>query len=89
MAMAVQQMYPVAHVPCSLGGVRRLEGATLLAQLLPPHPAHGLSGGRGGAAFVLAMLDGHHALDKVGTRLEERGLGPWLQPGRPRAARTA
>ena len=27
------------------------------------------------------MLDGHHALYKVGARLEERGMFPLLQPG--------
>ena len=26
------------------------------------------------------MLDGHHALYKVGARLEDRGMGPLLQP---------
>ena len=32
-------------------------------------------------ALLLAMLDGHHALYKVGARLEDRGMGPLLQPG--------
>jgi hypothetical protein len=31
--------------------------------------------------LVLAILDGHHALDKVGSRLEERGMLPLLQAG--------
>jgi transposase len=34
----------------------------------------------------LAILDGHHALDKVGKRLEERGMVTLLQPGLTRAA---
>jgi transposase len=37
-------------------------------------------------ALGLAMLDGHHALYKVGTRLEERGLLPLLQEGLGRAS---
>jgi transposase len=32
-------------------------------------------------ALLLAILDGHHALYKVGARLEERGMLPLLQPG--------
>jgi hypothetical protein len=32
-------------------------------------------------ALILAMLDGHHALYKVGCRIEERGVFPLLQPG--------
>ena len=58
----------------------------MVAGLLPAPPAHGLSTGRGGEALVLAMLDGAHALDKVGHRLAERGMRPLLQPGLPRAA---
>jgi hypothetical protein len=36
--------------------------------------------------LVLAILDGHHALYKVGKRLEERGMGPLLPPGLTRTA---
>jgi hypothetical protein len=36
---------------------------------------------------VLAMLDGHQALDTVGKRLEARGMVTRLQPGLTRAAR--
>src|SRR5215831_10286145 len=86
MAMTVQQIEPVAHLPFILGGLRRLEVATLIDQLIPPPPAHGLSCGRGVEALVLAILDGHHALYKVGKRLEERGMIPLLQPGRTRTA---
>jgi transposase len=38
-------------------------------------------------AFVLAILDGDHALYKVGQRLEERGMLPLLQAGLRRASR--
>lgn len=86
MAIAVQQMHPVAHLPLVLGVLRRLEVATVIDHLIPPHPAHGLSGGHGVEALVLAILDGHHALDKVGKRLEERGMVALLQPGCTRAA---
>ena len=50
------------------------------------HPAHILSCGRGVEALLLAILDGHHAFYKVGTRLEERGMVPLLQPGITRAS---
>src|SRR5215468_366733 len=73
MATTIQQIHPVAHVPLVLGVLRRLEVATLLDGLLPPHPAHGLSCGRGVEALVLTML-------------EERGMVTLLQQGRTRAA---
>jgi Domain of unknown function (DUF4277) len=84
--MTVQQMHPVAHLPFVLGGFRRLEVATVIDGLSPPHPAHKLACGRGGAALGLAILDGHQALYKVGQRLEERGRLALLQPGLTRAA---
>jgi len=86
MAMTVQQIHPVAHLPLVLGVLRRLEVATVIDRLIPPHPAHRLSCGRGVEALVLAILDGHHALYKVGQRLEERGMLALLQPGLTRAA---
>jgi hypothetical protein len=61
MAMTVQQRHPVAHLPVVLGVLRCLEGATVMDRLIPPHPAHGLLGGRGVEALVLAMRDGQHA----------------------------
>ena len=87
MAMAVQQIHPVAHLPLVLGVLRRLEVATVIDRLIPPHPAHVLSCGRGVEALVLAILDGDHALYKVGKRLEERGIVELLQPGLTRASR--
>jgi transposase len=86
MATTIQQIHPVAHLPLVLGVLRRLEVAAVIDRLIPPHPAHGLSCGRGVEALVLAILDGHHALYKVGRRLEERGMVPLLQPELTRAA---
>ena len=86
MAIAVQQIRPVAHLPLVLGVMRRLKVASLIDDLIPPHPAHVLSTGHGGEALVLAMLDGDHALYKVGQRLEERGMLARLQPGLTRAS---
>jgi transposase len=86
MAITVQQIRPVAHVPLVLGVLRRLEVATIIDRLIPPHPAHVLSCGRGVEALVLAILDGDHALYKVGRRLEERGIVSLLQPGLTRAS---
>src|SRR5262249_18552340 len=45
-----------------------------------------LSSGRGVEAMILAILDGDHALYKVGRRLEERGMIALLQPGLTRAS---
>ena len=86
MAVAIQQISPVAHLPLVLGVVRQLNVATLIDTFCPPHPAHVLSCGRGVEALLLAILDGHHALYKVGARLEERGMVPLLQPGLTRAS---
>lgn len=86
MAVSVHPMHPLAHLPLVLGVLRRLEVATVIDRLIAPHPAHGLSCGRGVEALVLAILEGHHALYKVGKRLEERGMVALLQPGLTRAA---
>jgi transposase len=86
MALTIQPIRPVAHVPLVLGVLRRLEVATVIERLIAPHPAHVLSTGRGVDALVLALLDGDHARYKVGQRLEERGMIPLLQAGLTRAA---
>ena len=46
MATTIQQIHPVAHLPLVLGVLRRLEVASVIDRLIPPHPAHGLSCGR-------------------------------------------
>src|SRR5256714_9717311 len=84
--MTIQQISPVAHLPLVLGVVRKLNVAALIDTFCPPHPAHVVSCGRGVEALVLAILDGDHALYKVGTRLEERGMLSLLQPGLTRAS---
>src|SRR5262245_47235620 len=81
MAVSVSEIRPVAHLPLVLGMLRKLDVAAVIDALLPPHPATMLSCGRGVEAFVLAMLDGSHALYKIGQRLEERGMLPLLQTG--------
>jgi transposase len=86
MAIAIHQISPVAHLPLVLGVVRKLNVAALIDTFCPPHPANVLSCGRGVEALLLAILDGHHALYKVGARLEERGMLPILQPGLTRAS---
>jgi hypothetical protein len=79
MTVSIRRLSPVAHLPLVLGGLRKLEVAQLINTMIPPHPAHVLSNGRGVEALVLAILDGHHALYKVGQRLDERGMLPLLQ----------
>jgi transposase len=86
MAISIRDVAPVAHLPLVLGMLRKLEVARLIDTLIPPHPEHVLSCGRGVEALVLAILDGHHALYKVGQRLDERGMVPLLQPGLTRAS---
>jgi transposase len=86
MALTIQQIRPVAHLPLVLGVLRRLEVAAVIDRLTAPHPAHVLSTGHGVEALVLAILDGDHALYKVGQRLEERGMLALLQPGLTRIA---
>src|SRR5499427_4645183 len=86
MAMAIQQISPVAHLPLVLGVIRKLNVAALIDTCCPPHPANVLSCGRGVEALLLAILDGHQALHKAGTRLEERGMLHLLQPGVTRAS---
>jgi hypothetical protein len=86
MAVTMQQIRPVAHLPGVLGVIRKLQGAALLDTFCPPHPAHVLSCGRGVEALLLAILEGHHALSKVGARLEEGGMLSLLQPGLTRAS---
>lgn len=86
MAIAIHQSSPVAQLPLGLGVVRKLNVAGLIDTFCPPHPAHVLSCGRGVEALLLAILDGHHALYKVGARLEERGMFPLLQPGLTRTS---
>src|SRR5215813_13798826 len=81
MTLTVQQIRPGAHLPLVLGVLRRLEIATVIDSFIAPHPAHVLSTGRGVEALVLAILEGDHALSKVGQRLEERGMLDLLQPG--------
>src|SRR5262244_788000 len=86
MTVAVQQIYSVAHLPLILGVLRRLEVAPVIDRLIPPHPAHVISCGRGVEALVLAIMDGDHALYKVGQRLEERGMLALLQSELTRAS---
>lgn len=81
MAMTVDRVDPVAHLPLVLGVLRKLEIATLIDSLIPPHQDQVVSAGRAVEALVLSILDGHHALYKVGRRLDERGMLPLLQPG--------
>lgn len=81
MAVTVDRVAPVAHLPLVLGVLRKLEIATLIDSMMPPHPDQVVSAGRAVEALVVSILDGHHALYKVGRRLDKRGMLPLLQPG--------
>ena len=76
MAIVIRDIAPVGHLPLILGVLRKLHVASLVDTLIPPHPEPVLSCGCGVEALVLAILDGHYVLDKVGARLDERGLLP-------------
>jgi transposase len=86
MAVLINEIAPVAHLPLVLGILRKMEVAAVIDAILPPVPRNVLSCGRGVEALVLAILDGDHALYKVGRRLEERGMVALLQPGLTPAA---
>ena len=77
MALAIHQISPVAHLPLVLGIVRKLNVAALIDTFCPPHPANVLSCGRGVEALLLAILDGHHALYKVGHVWRNEGCYPY------------
>lgn len=81
MAVTIDRVAPVAHLPLVLGVLRKLEIATLVDSMIPAHDEQVVSAGRAVEALVLSILDGHHALYKVGRRLDERGMLPLLQPG--------
>jgi transposase len=81
MAVTISGITPVAHLPLILGMLRQLDVAARIDDFLPLHPDNVISAGRGGEALVLAILDGDHALYKVGARLQERGMLPLLQGG--------
>src|SRR5207237_1812569 len=86
-ALGLPWQYPVSlMMHWRKGGHGGVCIAAIIDGLLPPNPAHVLSGGRGVEALILAILDGHHALYKVGSRLEERGMLPLLQSGLDRTA---
>jgi hypothetical protein len=87
MALSVSGIAPVAHLPLIRGGLRQLEVAARIDDLLPPHPDNVIACGRGVEARVLAILDGDHALYKVGARWEARGMLPLLQEGVKRESR--
>lgn len=81
MAVSVSGISPVAHLPLILGMLRKLEVAALIDEVIPPHPNNVISCGIGVEALVLAILDGDHALYKVGSRLEDRGMLSLLREG--------
>jgi hypothetical protein len=68
MAVAMHQIRPVAHWPWVLGVIRKLHVAARIDTCCPAHAAHVLAYGRGVEALLLAILDGPHALSKVGAR---------------------
>jgi len=87
MAVVINEMAPVAHLPCVLGRLRQLEVATVIDAILPAGRRHVLSCGRGVEAVVCAILEGPQALSTVGTRREERGRLALLPADFTRAAR--
>lgn len=81
MAVSIDWVTPVGHLPLVLGVLRKLDVAGLIDSAIAAHPEQVVSAGRAVEALVLSILDGHHALYKVGRRLDERGMLELLQPG--------
>src|SRR5919206_86069 len=81
MAVTIQQISPVAHLPLVLGVIRKLNVATLIETFCPPHPAHVLSCGRGAEALLLAIQDGRDDLKQVLLSLGVSGEGLPLRLG--------
>ena len=79
MMASIHAIRPVAHLPLILGMLRKLKVASLIDELIPPHPGNVISCGTGVEALVLAILDGDHVLYKVGSNLDARGMLPLLQ----------
>jgi Domain of unknown function (DUF4277) len=74
MAVTLDCVTPAAHLPLVLAVVRKLDIATLIDSMTPSHQDQVVSAGPAVEALVLSILDGHHALYKVGRRLDERGM---------------
>ena len=81
MVVSIDRVVPVGHLPLVLGVLRKLDVAGIIDTLIVPHPEQVVSAGRAAEALVLSILDGHHALYKVGRRLDERGMLELLQAG--------
>ena len=81
MVVTIDRVSPGAHLPLVLGVLRKLDVAGLVDSFIAPHPEQVVSAGRAVEALVLSILDGHHALYKVGRRLDERGMLELLQAG--------
>src|ERR687893_2534344 len=79
--ISIDRVVPVGHLPLVLGVLRKLDVPGLIDALIVPHPEQVVSAGRAAEALVLSILDGHHALYKVGRRLDERGMLALLQAG--------
>jgi hypothetical protein len=58
MAVAVQRMHPIAHLPLILGVLRRLEVATSIDRLLPRTRRMGSRGGVGSKPWCLRFWMG-------------------------------
>ena len=59
--------------------LRKLQVASIIDDLMPPHLGNVISCGTGVEALVLAILDGDHALYKVGANWDARGMLALLQ----------
>src|SRR5437867_1992254 len=80
MAIAVQQIHPVAHLPLVLGVLRRLEVATVIDRLLRPTRRTGSRMGVGPKPWCSPFSMGIMPSLRWGKRLEERGMVSLQQP---------
>ena len=86
MAMTVQQIHPVAHLPLVLGVLRRLERRLVIDRLIPPHPAYQLSCGSRGRSLGPRDSGWASRSSQGGETVGSAGDAGAKQPGLTRAA---
>ena len=75
MAVTIQQISPVAHLPLVLGVIRKLNVAALIDTFCPPHPAHVLSCDRGVEALLVVLKNTADSISLQNLRLG----GDWAE----------
>jgi hypothetical protein len=80
MAVSINTIAPVAHLPLVLGVLRKIEVAAVIDAILSPMPRNVLSSGRGVEALVLAILEGIMRSTKWANGWKSRACCPSSKP---------